>query len=778
MNEHYQIAIIGAGPAGLAAACRAASQNISHLLIEKEELGNTIYNYQLRKHVMDEPARLPLRSELPFRASSREAVLDTWQNTIKNLGVRVKKAEITKIKKEGTLFEISFADRSCTADNVILAIGLQGSPRKLEMPGGNLPHVSYTLSDPDAFKNEDIIIVGAGDSAIENALALASNNRVFLLNRSADFARAKDANASLIQNAIQSGKIKCYYNSTISRVEKDVTIISAPDGDVQVKTSRIIARLGAVLPRKFLESCGIVFSNADPQTVPIVSEKYESNVPGLFLIGSLIGYPLIKQGINQGYEVVEHILGRAVEPADQGLIEEKLKVLSGSVKENLEKVQAALPLFSELSVPQFRELILESTIHLYKKESTVFKLDDYGDTLFSVISGSVVAETQVNKNIEIEEGNYFGEMGLLSGRKRLATIRTGIKGQSILLETPRKQILKLISSVESVKRNIDQTFALRMLLTSIFHDASFQLNQELVEKSRFKSFKKGEVLFKEGDEADFLYVIRKGSVKIAKKNLKGNDIAQTYISAGNYVGEMGLLEIDGRRNATVSAAVPCEMLVIEKVDFLNLLEKSPKTRDRVIRLVQERKIQNNTGFQETTIGLMLDFILKEGVSDAENVLIIDSDRCIGCDNCEKACAATHGGSSRLDRKGGKSFAAVQLPISCRHCENPLCMIDCPPDALVRRSDGEVIIKDSCIGCGNCEKNCPYGVIQMVYPDKGFSLLSLLGLGKKEKGSAKAAKCDLCEVLSGGPACVRSCPTGAAMRISPEQFEQLISERKK
>jgi len=99
-----------------------------------------------------------------------------------------------------------------------------------------------------------------------------------------------------------------------------------------------------------------------------------------------------------------------------------------------------------------------------------------------------------------------------------------------------------------------------------------------------------------------------------------------------------------------------------------------------------------------------------------------------------------------------------------------------------RPDGEVIIQDSCIGCGNCVSNCPYGVIQMVYskPAEPFSLLSLLGLGKKDaaksKGPAKAGKCDMCSTLPGGPACVRSCPTGAAMRVNPRKMLEIISAK--
>ncbi len=778
MSEHYEIAIIGAGPGGLSAAASAAKKKLSHMLFEKEELGNTIFNYQLRKHVMDEPGRLPIRSEIPFKASSREQVLDGWQQAIKANGVRYKRAEVTKITKTGDQFEIEYSGGKCTAKKVVLSIGTFGSPRRIDAPGDDLEHVAYTLADPDAFKNEDILVIGAGDAAIENAIALAANNRVSLLNRGNEFARAKDANVSLILNAIKTGKIRCYYSSSVAKITPDFTFLNTPDGEVQVKCSHIIARLGSIAPRKFVEAMGIVFPNKDANAVPVVNERYESNVAGMYIVGSLIGYPLIKQAINQGFEVIEHIQGNAVEPADQVLVAERLKDLPGEVNANLEMIRTSLPLFKDLSVPQFRELISESTVHVVKQDEIVFRYNDYGDSFFNIVRGKVVAEISPEKRFPIPSGNFFGEIGLLSGRRRTATI-LGESDDTILLETPRKQILKLISSVQSVKDAIDRVFALRVLQTSIFFDAEPSFNVALAERATLKNFKKNEVLFREGDLGDYLFVIRKGSVKISRKNLRGEDVAQTYVPAGNYVGEMALLsEVTQPRNATVTAVVPCETLMISKADFIDLLRQNPKTRERVLRVSEERRLKNTGNTQDTQVGLLLDFLLKEGVSDADNVLMIDSDLCIGCDNCEKACAATHGGYSRLDRKGGKSFASVQVPISCRHCENPLCMLDCPPDALVRRPDGEVVIKDSCIGCGNCQRNCPYGVIQMVHEGpKGISFLLSL-FGKHEEGPAKAAKCDLCEPLGSGPACVRSCPTGAAMRTNPAKLEEMLTEKKR
>ena len=186
------------------------------------------------------------------------------------------------------------------------------------------------------------------------------------------------------------------------------------------------------------------------------------------------------------------------------------------------------------------------------------------------------------------------------------------------------------------------------------------------------------------------------------------------------------------------------------------------------------------------------FLIEQGIGEATDALLIDESLCVRCDNCEKACAETHGGTSRLNREAGPTFATIHVPTSCRHCEHPHCMADCPPDALTRAPNGEVYINDRCIGCGNCERDCPYGVIHMAYaePEKpGLLSWLLFGTGpgpgqdkawsaaQRQKTAAKkddesiklAVKCDMCKDIEGGAACVRACPTGAAIRVGPEAF---------
>ena len=408
MAEHFKVAIIGAGPGGISASVNAAKHNINHVLFEKAEIGNTIYQYQLRKHVMAEPNNLPLVGDVGFQAGSREEILEVWNQAIENNKVEVKRpVEVSKIEKNDEGFKVFFGEDHCTCDSVVLSMGAMGSPRKMEVPGEDLQHVAYRLGDPDAFEDMDIIVVGAGDAAIENVLGLAEKNRVSIVNRKSEFARAKDANCALIEEAIESGKVRCFYGSTVARINADKTVLNTPDGEVEVPCQHLIARLGSIAPRKFLEACGIKFSTPNPAESAVVNSRYESNVPGLYLIGSLIGYPLIKQAINQGYEVIEHILGNKVEPADQVLIAEKLREMPGETNDNLEVIRDSLPLFKNLSEPQFRELIAESTLHIKDDGDNIFIRNDYSNTLYNIVSGQVMIQLESDQKFYLSASDFF-----------------------------------------------------------------------------------------------------------------------------------------------------------------------------------------------------------------------------------------------------------------------------------------------------------------------------------------------------------------------------------
>src|SRR5204862_7847502 len=144
---------------------------------------NTIYKYQNGKHVMAEPQIRPLRSPLACAAGKREAVLEAWGREIAALRVNLRTGrEVVGISGEDGRFEVTTgAGEAFRCRKVVLAIGMQGNLRKLELPGDDLENVQYQLDDPDEYQGETIVVVGAGDAAIENALALVRRNRVILL---------------------------------------------------------------------------------------------------------------------------------------------------------------------------------------------------------------------------------------------------------------------------------------------------------------------------------------------------------------------------------------------------------------------------------------------------------------------------------------------------------------------------------------------------------------------------------------------------------------------
>ena len=116
--------------------------------------------------------------------------------------------------------------------------------------------------------------------------------------------------------------INCFYSTTVDRIETGIRHRPANGdrGNHASNASAIIARLGAIPPRGFVESCGVRFPSDDPTTLPELTGQYESNVPGLYIIGALGGYPLIKQAMNQGYEVAEYIAGNDILPADHEVL--------------------------------------------------------------------------------------------------------------------------------------------------------------------------------------------------------------------------------------------------------------------------------------------------------------------------------------------------------------------------------------------------------------------------------------------------------------------------
>jgi len=798
MSEtHFRVAIIGAGPAGLSAACRAAELGLSHLLLEAgPHLSNTIQRFQKGKHVMAEPIQMPLRSALAFEAGSRESVLETWQEAANRLNVNVRcNAGVQAISGAKGHFAIALVDgETVHCEHIVMAIGLQGKPNQLGIPGEELGFVSYQLDDPDAFDDAAIVVVGAGDSAIENAMALAEKNQVIVVNRRNEFARAKSANRNGILHAIENGQIECHYHSSPVRIDAVQTergerarlILDSQGSPIEVICDRIIARLGAAAPRAFLESCGIAFVGDCPAALPAISSRYESNIEGIFIVGALAGSPLIKQALNQGYEVAEVIAGNPIQPVEESVLLEKFtEVLAVPDIESLvDLIRERLPLLQALSERQIRDFLLESTVWNPSPEEAVFRRHDYSDSFFCILQGGVKVQLKPQDSdlsISLQQGDFFGETELVSGRRRSITVLAG--DDCILVETPRHAIKKLRSYVQSVASALNAAAIERAIQWYLAPEITKQELAELTAVSKCRNYAQGDALFQMGEQGDSIHFIRGGSVTISHVS-DGQEVAYRFVTSGEYLGEWGLLT-DSNRIATARATSATETVEIQGSAFKSLLKAHPELRrDVQLKALHPPSLMAKSD-QQT--GEMIAYLMDNGIGQATDILLIDESKCIRCDNCEKACAQTHGGHSRLDREAGPTFASIHVPTSCRHCIDPHCMKDCPPNALHRAANGEIAIANTCIGCGNCVENCPFGVIHLAStePVEKPNFLSWLLFGNSRKpeehadgagkGSKHAVKCDMCSSLDGGPACVSACPTGAALRLSPESFVEKVQQ---
>ncbi|GAA0268741.1 hypothetical protein GCM10009127_05740 [Alteraurantiacibacter aestuarii] len=782
---------------------------MTHVLIEKtDHLSDTIFKYQKGKHVMATPSNLVLRADLDFDAGSRETILDIWDRQIEENKVSVRyNAEVAAITGEKGNFTIEIkGSEPILAENVVLAIGTQGNPNLLRIPGGDLPHIQYQLDDPGEYFDEHITVIGSGDAGIENALGLAADaaqrNRVTILNRGDSFARAKGANVKLLEEAEADGRISVRRETSPSEVRVGELVLDTRDGEEVIRCDRIIARTGSKPPRAFVEAIGVAFSSEERDAFPSLTPTFETTKDGIFVIGALAGYPLIKHCMNQGYDVVEFLNGNVdLKPADQPILEEKFAGLPGrrSVEDWLEVIGSNVSIFKELSPLQLRELMLDSRVHSYAPGEVVFTRNEPGSSMFAIAQGSVAVEVNPadpSITVPIEEGSIFGEVGLISGRRRGATIRAA--EPLVAVELSRTAALKLIATVPSAGRVVNQISIERQLLQMFGSGLTREDVAPLVEAAEVVDVRAGQKVVEEGADDKDIYVIRRGSM-IVEKDIGGKPIFLSYLPAGSYFGEMAV--IDGsKRSATVKAAIKSQVVRFPGELFNALLDARPRVRERALADMAGRRETNAfVEARKDSFGSAADmysetaqFLIDNGLGEATDVLLIDETLCVGCDNCEKACADSHEGLSRLDREAGRTYAHLHVPTSCRHCEHPHCMADCPPNAIKRGPDGEVFIDDTCIGCGNCQRNCPYGVIRMdAKPPKKPGLLSwlLFGAGpgpgeasydwrKKHApaGQAKLAiKCDMCLGIDGGPACVRACPTGAAIRVAPEKFLSVTKE---
>ncbi len=431
--------------------------------------------------------------------------------------------------------------------------------------------------------------------------------------------------------------------------------------------------------------------------------------------------------------------------------------------------------------------------------TVVFQEGSFGEHLFVLIRGRATSSTSYALDadqmarVEIDEmhdGDFFGELAALAMNAYLFSVQ--ITQPSFLLLIPQFIAQELVSAQASFRSAIMEKYVTRAVRTLIrrvpmLRFASGEELDRLLAQCDLKRFGVGDVIFEEGDAPTDAYVVQDGFVKISRREGDAQRVL-SYLVEGDCFGETGVLG-NQARSASATAMGDAEVLVIPGPAFRAAVESNPSARAEANALDYVRKLDADLAANVTFVGQRLQF--RAEVMPNLDVLVINENLCVRCDNCVTACAAAHDdGFSRLIRKG-VTFHEYLLPTACRSCQDPSCLL-CKSGGIKRDKDGDIYFTESCIGCSGCAQRCPYGNITMVDTDEigKPAVPTLLDLVLKRDGKTSKApessdqrpklkkipvKCDL-DKAHLFPACVSNCPTGAIARYRADDLDRLMGGR--
>ena len=252
--------IVGAGPAGLAAALVAQQLRLTHRIIEQETLGGSILHYPRKKLVMTHPVELPGVGEMPFREVEKEPLLEFWLQTLDEKGITVEEGvRLERVERSADGFVAHTSSGPIAAAHVVLALGRRGTPRRLEAPGEELPKVAYRLLEPESYDGQRVVVVGGGSSALEAAMALAErpHSTVTLCHRRAEFAGAR---AALVQRVLlleQEGMLEILREARVTSITPDHVHFDVAGQAVERENDFVFVLVGGVPPYELLTKCGV-----------------------------------------------------------------------------------------------------------------------------------------------------------------------------------------------------------------------------------------------------------------------------------------------------------------------------------------------------------------------------------------------------------------------------------------------------------------------------------------------------------------------------------------
>jgi thioredoxin reductase (NADPH) len=261
-EETFDVIIIGAGPAGMSASLSAIQNNLRYLTLDQQGPGGTILHYPRQKLVMTQPVEIPLYGTLKGEEFSKEYLLSIWEEVSNRFKINVRCGEkVERVRRVDNLYEVISTMGIYRTANVVLAMGRRGTPRKLGVPGEELPKTLYQLIDAQSYQNKNLLVVGGGDSAVETAVGLArqDGNKVTISYRQAKFARVKKKNEVRINALVVEKKVRPIFNSNVSEIREKSALIEIGDEVLEIPNDFVFIMAGGIPPFKMLEEIGVAF---------------------------------------------------------------------------------------------------------------------------------------------------------------------------------------------------------------------------------------------------------------------------------------------------------------------------------------------------------------------------------------------------------------------------------------------------------------------------------------------------------------------------------------
>ncbi|MGI9384359.1 MAG: cyclic nucleotide-binding domain-containing protein [Methyloligellaceae bacterium] len=471
----------------------------------------------------------------------------------------------------------------------------------------------------------------------------------------------------------------------------------------------------------------------------------------------------------------------------------------------------SLPVFDDIDPNEFPDdlaltdiIANDARMVQYARGDVVFRQGDYGHSVFVVLRGSV-------KGLATERGGQFilgfteifGVSATLARGPRTHTVISD-DDATVLLELSWPGLRDIRQWSDAFRAHIDELYRTRSLQAGLRNSALFDhvddatLNA-IAQHCQFETHGKFEwahpyqreiagergheriiehepIILEQGHYLDDLLLVHAGFARVSEKLDRGEKTVG-HLTKGDVFGLAEIIESQqggGRmlrqslRAIGYADIIRVPTPVVEHYVLPALPKQSKAGRSLPFgnKAKAARSGLDGSHLQQS----MLDFSVDNRFINGTKAMAINTDRCVNCDECVRACAATHDNIPRFVRRG-KSHQNLMIANACMHCVDPVCLIDCPTGAIRRDVEtGSVVIDDAtCIGCATCASACPYDNIRMeeVRDSSGAFLVDEDGVQV-----LRATKCDLCAGQRGGPACQRACPHDALVRIDIQNAHTL------